>query len=267
MTYSSNPYDVDPIDILSEQHQNEDDLLDGTNDLLDGFEFNTMMEVEFENSALTSTNNILFDAIQEDLEEAEDLWNLAGTSEELPPVEQQQQEQHQEQVQQQQQQQPMRRRSQRDRSTSPSQAASRKKNRLAPPTVVPSRQSFSDVSMCSYTTAPQQQESTTHNHNHMLPSTPNTINTPLSKFSTTQDYNSQLQNLAASIQRTEESRRVVAMMQRRMLTPEQKVALKSTTERLRHDNQQVQSSVMGRLMQQGRRQLGVYMGQVGQRTL
>lgn len=95
------------------------------------------------------------------------------------------------------------------------------------------------------------------------------------------------------MKRSGESRRVVAMMQRRMLSPEQRQALAMAKEQLQKENyerfaivaaqQQTrqmqeqdethQSSIMGNLFSgngllgQGRRQLGMYMSQVNHQTM
>lgn len=117
--------------------------------------------------------------------------------------------------------------------------------------------SHSDTSMCS-TSASQP----TNHHQYLSNAQYN-------------DNALQLQNLAESMKRTEESRQVVMLMQRKILTIEQQQALSLAKERVQRQNQQVQSSASmaaffsgsqgGTLtsgLEQGRKQLGMYMSQV-----
>ena len=79
------------------------------------------------------------------------------------------------------------------------------------------------------------------------------------------------------MKRTEESRRHV-MMQRNMLSLDQQRALSLAKEQLQQQNQQVQSSIMtsfftgsrGTLtdgLEQSRKQISMYMGQVNHQTM
>mmetsp|Transcript_37409 Transcript_37409/g.78902 ORF Transcript_37409/g.78902 Transcript_37409/m.78902 type:complete len:264 (-) Transcript_37409:168-959(-) len=90
-------------------------------------------------------------------------------------------------------------------------------------------------------------------------------------------YNEALQKLADSMKRSEETRRQV-MMQRNMLPPDQQRALSLASVQLKHQNQQAQSSIMASFftgsrrtltnsLEQSRRQISMYMGQVNHRTL
>ena len=90
-------------------------------------------------------------------------------------------------------------------------------------------------------------------------------------------YNEALQKLANSMKRTEESRRHV-MMQRNMLSLDQQRALYLAKEQLQQQNQQVQSSIMTSFftgsrstltdgLEQSRKQIRMYMGQVNHQTL
>ena len=96
------------------------------------------------------------------------------------------------------------------------------------------------------------------------------------------NYTEQLQSLAASMKRTEESRRHIVKMKREHLTPAQRAALSTATAQLSKQNQQVMSSSSssssssqspqgsGGFMAQlngVRRTMGGYLGSVNNQTL
>lgn len=129
--------------------------------------------------------------------------------------------------------------------------------------------SHSDLSTCSYATA-QSSSSAARQYSNKT------------QYDESQ-YGEALKNLAESMKRSDESRRVVAMMRRRMLSPEQRRALSAEKERLREESQRVaaqqESSIVANLfsgsyggmltngLEQGRKQLGLYMSQVNNQTL
>ena len=96
------------------------------------------------------------------------------------------------------------------------------------------------------------------------------------------NYTEQLQSLAASMKRTEESRKHIVKMKREHLTPAQRAALSTATAQLSEQNQQVMSSSSsssgssqspqgsGGFMAQlngVRRTMGGYLGSVNNQTL
>jgi hypothetical protein len=116
-----------------------------------------------------------------------------------------------------------------------------------PPTSIHVRQaSHSDVSICSNTT------------------TRTSSSTPAEDFEA--QYSEALHSLAESMKRSEESRQYVVRMKREVFTPKQQTELSLAKTRLEKQNQQVQLSFMAAL-DESRKKLGIYLGQMSQQTL
>jgi hypothetical protein len=154
--------------------------------------------------------------------------------------------------------------------------------------------SHGDLSMCSYSTA---QTSVAQSINRRM--SEQTSGGQSSSSSTSEEpshYNKALQRLAESMKRTEESRSQVMKQRKMILTPEQESALVRAKEQLAQQNEQVsrqqtpaaapvtppqdtaRSSIMAAFfsgsrgtltngLEQSRKQLGMYMGQMNNHTL
>jgi len=120
-------------------------------------------------------------------------------------------------------------------------------------------------------------------HQRTMSTTSLNSHTSLSSAQRPTNYTEQLQSLAASMKRTEESRRHIVKMKREHLTPAQRAALSTATAQLSKQNQQVMSSSSGSSSSssqspQGgsgfmaqlngvRRTMGGYLGSVNNQTL
>lgn len=145
---------------------------------------------------------------------------------------------------------PQHRRGQRDRSTSPRpQAQDTKKQRFSSSTMnfdPPIR----EISIQGGLSQHERQKSQGD-----MSMADQSISTSCTSSS---NYSAQLQSLAASMKRTEESRRHVVKMKQEHLTPEQQAALSLAKDSLAKENEQVQRGFMAAL-EQSRRQLGQYL--------
>lgn len=149
--------------------------------------------------------------------------------------------------------------------------------------------SHGDISMCSYTTA---QSSVAQSINRRMSEHASSTSSSSSSEGPSQ-YNKALQRLAESMKRTEESRSQVMKQRKVMLSPEQESALVRAKEQLQKQNEQMsrqqaapvtppqdtqRSSIVSAFLsgsrgtlttglEQSRRQMGMYMGQVNNHTL
>lgn len=149
--------------------------------------------------------------------------------------------------------------------------------------------SHGDLSMCSYTTA---QSSVAQSINRRMSEHASSTSSSSSSEGPSQ-YNKALQRLAESMKRTEESRSQVMKQRKVMLSPEQESALVRAKEQLQKQNEQMsrqqaapvtppqdtqRSSIVSAFLsgsrgtlttglEQSRRQMGMYMGQVNNHTL
>lgn len=119
-------------------------------------------------------------------------------------------------------------------------------------------------------------------HQRTMSTTSLNSHTSLSSAQRPTNYTEQLQSLAASMKRTEESRKHIVKMKREHLTPAQRAALSTATAQLSKQNQQVMSSSSsssgssqspqgnsGFMAQLNgvRRTMGGYLGSVNNQTL